>query len=235
MKKLVYSLLVVSVGCVTNAQSLHSGAKSRGSGGDLSTLMHLRSVVQTKGIMTKNDESIDGTLYLFPKWESLNHIYVTEEKGYAVETLNYNLVSKTLESKIAADSVYQFSSDKIAFVKRNNRNYRYYNINNSNELYQEIYKSKKITLVKGFELELIKSRISPMTSEVLARAKYIINDKFFYRLNDAAFVLLEPKKKNILNLFKDKSAQIEKYVKDNKMGYSTENDLYRIFRFYDSL
>lgn len=225
----------MSISGSVNAQSMHDGAKSRGSGGALSTIIYIEGVMQSKAALAKNDESIDGTLYLFPEWEGANHIYVTEEKGYKVETLNYNLVSKTLESKIAKDSVYQFASGKITFIKRNNKNYRYFNINNADELYLVIFNSKKVTLLKGFELELIKPRTSPMTQETLSRAKYIVNDKFFYKLNNSEFIQIDPKKKSILNLFKDKSEQIEKFVAEYKLGYTTENDLYKIFKFYDSL
>ncbi len=237
MKKSTVAILFLFASVFNYAQGggLRSGAKSRGSGGDLSTILFINDIMSAKFVANKDAENVEGSVYLFPKWEDSFQIFVTEEKGYNVENLNYNIVDKKIQSKISKDSVYEYDSSKIAFVKNKNKIFKFFDINNSNELYQVIFSSKKITFIKGSESKFIKGNVHPASGEIISKNKHVTKEKFFVKLQDGNFKKLELKKKNVLKLFGDKAIEVEKFVTDNKLDYDSEGSLFRIFHYYDSL
>ncbi len=181
------------------------------------------------------DNSIEGTPHLFSNWNGVFQIFVNENQSYKISNLNYNIVSKTLESQVEKDSVFQFDTSKINSIKRNSDKYKFFNINNSNELYQVIYSSQKVVFLKGFSVEITKENVNPMTQEVLSKRKYKIKERFMINFNNSSFIEIDMKKKQILKLMGDKASQVEKYASDSKLSFTSEKELFSIFRFYDNL
>jgi len=181
------------------------------------------------------DNSIEGSPYLFPKWDDAFEIFATESKGYKILNLNYNVATKTLESKVAKDSVFQFDKDKVSFVKHDSEKYKFYEVNNSNELYKIIYSSDKVVFLKGFDLAITKRRINPMADEILFKRKYDLKEKFVVNFNNSVFYEIELKKRPILKLMGDKSSQVQKFASQSKLSFKSEKDLFKIFQYYDSL
>lgn len=180
------------------------------------------------------DNTIEGSTYLFPGWEGLYQMFIDDKQYYSIKNLNYNINSKSLESKFSQDSVFQFDIKKINFIKRGEEKYKYYTVNSSPELCQEFYASSKIIFIKNFKLDLINGVLNPLTQEK-TKSKYVKKEKFFCKTSDKEFTEIDLKKKPILKLLGDKSKLVEKYASGSKLSFSTEKDLCKIFQYYDSL
>lgn len=185
--------------------------------------------------LKKSSKSIDHSQYLFTEWNENCQIFYSENKVFPIKNLNYNIDSKKLESLIGKDSIFQYNVNRIDFIKRNDKKYKFYNYNDSNQLYQELYVSKNVIFLKGYKLILKEAFINPMTNAVISEAKSVVIEKYFCKISDNDFTPLDLKKKAILKLMGDKSTQIEKFVSDSKLTYSLENDLIKIFKYYDTL
>jgi hypothetical protein len=194
--------------------------------------------IQNDGLFVaiKNSNNvIDETQYLFPSWNGDFQIYVSKDKGYTIKNLNYNINSKKLESKFGKDSIFQFDANKIIFIKNNSNTYKFYNFEGVSQLCQELYLSKNIIFVKNYKLIYIDSFINPMTNAIISKARYEIKEKLLCKFYDNEFIQFDLKKKNILKLMGEKASVIEKYVSDSKLSFSSENDLIKIFNYYDTL
>lgn len=186
--------------------------------------------------LKKTGNASEDSKYLFSKWEGDFQMFFIQKKGLSIKNLNYNIDTNKLESKIGKDSLFQFDIDKVDFIKYDSKKYKFYNFNQSNQLYQELYVSSgKIIFLKGYKLIFKDIFVNPMTNAVISEAKYEKKEKYFCKISDNKFVQIDLKKKSIINLLGDKSSQIEKYVSDSKLSYSSEEDLIKILDFYNTL
>lgn len=209
------------------------GQQSHGAGGT-----YFVGQMQYDGVyLPKNeaDLSIEGSTYLFPNWDGKYEVYVSENKGYSISNLNYNVKTNSLESKVSKDSVFQFDIKNINFIKHESIKYKLYKIRTSSELFQEIYVSNTVSFVKGFNVIFKKGSINPMTQVVLQKDEYSVKEKFYLKLNNENFVELKLNKKTVLNLLGDKAFAIEKYTSDLNLSFKSETDMVNILQKYDSL
>lgn len=199
---------------------------------------YMNTTLQFEGIyLTGSDlsSSTGGSVYLFPKWEGKYEVYMSGENGYSFPNLNYNVKSKLLESKIAKDSVYQFDVEKVSLIKHDRKKYRVCKIHETKELFQEIYVSKNILFLKGFNVVLGEGTINPLTLEYIHQEGYHIKEKFYLKFNDEKFIELKLNKRSVLSQFSDKAPQIKKYASASKLSFNSERDLFKIFLYYDTL
>jgi len=194
--------------------------------------------IQSEGLyvsIKKSDQRRDESQYLFKENEGYFQIFFNQNKGFSIKNLNYNINSNTLESKVSNDSIFEFDNDKIDFIQHNSKKYKFYNINNSSQLYQELLVSKKIIFLKGFKLVHKEAFINPMTNALIAEAKNDIVEKYYCKISDKEFIQFDLKKKSVLILMEDKSSLIAKFVSESNLSYSSENDLIKIFNYYNTL
>lgn len=176
------------------------------------------------------DKTIQGTPYLFSSWEGSFLISSMEGNQYKLFNLNYNLLTKKLETVMGKDSVFQYDISKIDYVKNFNRKYKVIN----NELYQELILGEKISLLKGFHVAVIDGVISPLTQQYTTPNRYVQKSKYFY-LKGEKFLEIKLKKKDVLSAFGDKAEQIKIYAKENKLSFGEETDVMTMFRHYNTL
>lgn len=65
----------------------------------------------------KLNKEIEGTTYLFKNWDGLYQLNYSNNKHLKLVNLNYNITTKTIESKISNDSVFQFQMNDIVSLK----------------------------------------------------------------------------------------------------------------------
>lgn len=176
------------------------------------------------------DRTIQGSPYLFPGWEGSFLISSKEDKQYKLFNLNYNLLTKKLETVMGKDSVFQYDISKIDYVKSFNRKYKVIN----SELYLELIFGEKASLLKGFSAVVIDGVISPLTQQYTTPNRYVQKTKYFY-LKGETFLEIKLKKKDVLSAFEDKADQIKKYAKDSNLSFGDENDVISLFRYYNTL
>lgn len=122
----------------------------------------------------------------------------------------------------------------------------------SNKTYQVLDFKDKYSTTKGFfvvqylgaKLSLFLKEKIKLYEEVPAKLGFKpyeppklgrIKDNFFVAGQDNTAIELPNKKKDILKLFSPKSDEIQKYVKDNKLGFKDKEDLIQILKYYNSL
>ena len=194
--------------------------------------------MQSEGLyvsIKKSDKMRDESQYLFKENEGDFQIFFNQNKGFSIKNLNYNINSNTLESKMGKDSIFEFDNDKIDFIQHSSKKYKFYNINNSSQLYQELLVSEKIIFLKGFKLIHKEAFINPMTNALISEAKDEIKEKYYCKISDKEFVQFDLKKKSVLILMEDKYSLITKFVSESNLSYNSENDLIKIFNYFNTL
>ena len=183
------------------------------------------------------DKTILGSTYLFPSWTGVFNVVSNEGNEYKLFNLNYNIKNKTLESLISSDSVYQYDISKINFIKFNNLKYNLYSNKNSqnlNGLYQELFSSNDLILLKEFKIDLVIGAINPLTQEKVSNNEYVKFFNYFLKNGDK-LNNIKLNKKNLMLIFENKKDLIKDYVNKNSLSFSNESDVIKIFNYYSSI
>ncbi|WP_374398592.1 hypothetical protein [Flavobacterium sp.] len=172
------------------------------------------------------DKSIVGSQYLFNSWNGMYSIVNKIGEKFNLLNLNYNIHTKTLESKVSNDSVFQFDLDKIDYIIASKKKYKILN----NEMFLELLCNDKIDFYKSFKVIVQEATNNPLTQTELTPRRYVVKNEYkvFY---NKVLVDIGLNKKSIFNLFADKKNLISKYVKENKLSYSNEEDVVKILNY----
>ncbi|MGZ2370239.1 hypothetical protein ACXR6G_10665 [Ancylomarina sp. YFZ004] len=100
--------------------------------------------------------------------------------------------------------------------------------------YLELLSAGSKKLYKHYTNKFIKAK-EVSSYQTQESDKYIIKKEYFVGVNDNVAEFFKPKKKTILALFSDKKENVVDFVKKNKLKYSREKDLVKIFNYYNSL
>lgn len=173
--------------------------------------------------------SIKGTKYLFPVWDGNYIIESIQGIRYNLNSLNYNLDTKKLESLLSRDSIFELRSNQVDFILANNKRFKIIN----EELFQEL-NNGKFKIYKQFNVKVKDAFINPLTRQEAAPAEYVQFGKYFYFNNDV-LTPFKLSKKEVLNMLKDKQQQVNKYAKDKNFSFSDEDDVIKIVNYYNTL
>ncbi|MFQ3174671.1 MAG: hypothetical protein ACI8W0_001795 [Flavobacterium sp.] len=193
---------------------------------------------QQRGIWVTNravEKTYDGTVYLFSDWEGQNTVYDTDNQNFVLQNLNYNILTKMLETKRGKDSLFALEAKKVNFVDHASKIYRFYNIRGTRELFQELYASDNVKFLKGFNTAVKEGVINPLTQVYLQNEKVYIEEKYYIKVKSGNFNEFKLKKRSVLKLMGDKGSQIKQYASSEKISYKSEEDLVKIFVYYDTL
>ena len=175
-----------------------------------------------------NNESVQGSVYLFENWDNSARIYSDGGGIIDIENINFNVQNAKFSSKIAKDSIFTFY--KIYKVEVNGKHFERVN----NKIYEVLYTfDDKSMFLKEYSVK-VEPELHIITSTVIGPGKYVIEDKFYIFKNNKLdkFWL---SKKNTLKMLSSQKQLILKHSKNNKLSYSKENDIVEIFKYYDSL
>lgn len=176
----------------------------------------------------------EGNVYLFPKWIDRARLLTKTGKNYTIIGLNYNIQSDSFEVKISKDSIFKIDSNNIKEINANGSVFKKNDIKGiDNSFVEVLYESENISLLKKYNLRLLKGKLNPLDGS-RTPDKYQIYDHFYYYQNEM-IKKIRLNKKNILPLFKEKSSIIEDYVKKHKLSYKNDYDLAKMLKFYEAL
>lgn len=153
--------------------------------------------------------------------------------------LRYNTYSQQMELKDGDEVKALIAKDRINKVLLGDKafeNRLYKNDDVFEKGYLEMIFVGKISIYKK---HLCKIKAGYYNATVDAGSK---NDKFIHEYD---YYIMKPgyenpvkiffSKRNFLNLFGDKKAQVKKYMKDNRLRFKRQNDLIRILAHYETL
>lgn len=177
---------------------------------------------------------IKGSVYLFPDFLGKYNVISKNGNSSTILNCNYNLKTKTLESFVSKDSVFQYDLDQIDYVVTNNDKYKVNGNGDLRGLSLEIYKSGNVQFLKYFYVVTTKPVINPMTNSNISEAEYVREFTYFLYLKGKE-VKIKLKKNDILNALIDKKKAVMEYVESNKLAYSKEQDICKILKYYESI
>lgn len=180
-----------------------------------------------------------GSVYLYEEW---NNASFSLFDGRVVKDLpvKYDLRSQRIEIKYEDDlkvlpvdlikEIYIFNSltGEVEHLL-NCTNFSY----DKKGFYHIVYNGKK-TLMKKIELELLDGNYNTIMNVGSKDSRYTKRTEYYYAENGKVKKIRKGKK-NILNILEDKKDIIANYAKDNKLKYNSDDDLKKIFNYYDSL
>lgn len=172
------------------------------------------------------DKTITGSPYLFNSWNGMFSVINKGGDKFSLINLNYNIQTKTLESKISNDSVFQYDLNAIEYVVVAKNKYKIIN----SEMFLELLSNNKMEFFKAYNVVIQEATNNPLTQTDLTPRRYVIKNEYKILQNN---VLKEFKlsKKFIVNLFPEKKNLILKYVDDNNLSYSKEEDMVKILNY----
>ncbi len=181
---------------------------------------------------TNPAKGVDGSVYLYENWNNSVIIHTSDNKKLLIKNVNLNLMRNAFEAKITQDSIFSFNFNNIEKFVVNNREFKNFYYDDDNRVYELIFDSEDLSILKGFEIKIIEASSNPMNNR--PRDRYIQNSSFFVKKGGKIkpFVL---KKSKILNLFEDdgKIVKIKEYVQKNNLSYRNESDVQKIMKYYD--
>ncbi|RLD26920.1 MAG: hypothetical protein DRI75_10725 [Bacteroidetes bacterium] len=173
---------------------------------------------------------LDGSVYLFDNWENKG-VIVVGNKRYAVPNINFHINQDLFLTKMENDSTFVYDFKGIDKIIVNSRAFKsiYNTAEGKNKIYEIVYGSKDLILLKRYSVKLIQASPNPMVNRTKSKIKRSSN---YYLMKDGGVIPFKLKKSNILNLINSEQTQrLEQYVKDYKLSYKKEKDVNKILDY----
>jgi hypothetical protein len=184
---------------------------------------------------------IDGNKYLYDNWNTVGEIHSLTGEVFRVKNLNLNLKTNQFEAQIIDETTkdekfYVFDSENIASVKIFNDNFvKYMNPKTNKTCFmEELAVADKVKILKYSSVRIKDATVNALTQQVETNAKYL-KDGIYFKAEDNTVTAFKPKKKSVVTLFPNKSSEVSDYIKGNKLNVKDENDLVKVFNYYNTL
>ncbi|PWA09871.1 hypothetical protein [Flavobacterium laiguense] len=181
-----------------------------------------------------NESTTKGNVYLFSNFNGIYNVLTKNGEIKQLFNLNYNLLTQTLESFISKDTVFQYDLNQIEYVISENNKYRVNSDGKWKGLSLEMYNSEKLKLFKYFSIITKKAIHDPLTLENIAAAEYGQNVTYYLSVKGEE-IKIRLSKNDILHELNDKKEAVKEYVNVNKLSFSSEEDVCKILKYYDSI
>ena len=185
-----------------------------------------RSYGSTSGMFINPAKKAQGSVHLFKDWNNLAMIHASDAQKFSLKNINLNVERNTFESKISEDSIFTFNFNNIDKFVINNRVFKNYYNNGENRVFEVIYDSGQLVLLKGYKIQFVKGSPNPMLNRSTDKT---VQKEFYFIRQNSSIRSFRLKKSNILDLLSpDQAKAAEKYVKDNRLSYKEDTDVNRI-------
>lgn len=180
------------------------------------------------------NDYVKGEIHLFPSWNGQFTVITKKGDSRQLFNLNYNLQTKSLESFISKDSVFQYDIDQFDYIIASNKKYKVLNDSQLNGLIQEIYNGQKIKLFNEIRIEVEQGVLNPMTQTMISEDKYVKVFNYYLYINNK-YTKIKLSKSDILKQLVDKKDALKEFASKNDLSFSKEDDVIKIMKHYDSL
>lgn len=173
-----------------------------------------------------NAKKAQGSVYLFKNWDNLAVIHTGDQQKFSLKNINLNIERNVFESKISEDSIFTFNFNNIDRFVVSNRVFKSHYYDSSNRVFEVIYESGKLTLLKGYKIQLVKGSPNPMLNRSTDKN---VQKQFYFIKNGNVIEPFKLKKSNILGLMSSEQAKYaEDYAKTNRLSFKKDVDVNRI-------
>jgi hypothetical protein len=181
-------------------------------------------------------EDVSGDPYLYKTWK-VGKVQLLNGKTYDNVPLNVNLISKEVFFKGANDEQLAFVQPVSSFAFTDTvkgvpvtRLFKKIDPKLDND-YFIVIADGKISLLKKIWKVIWEEKTYNSGTVV----KNILDKSAYYTLADGKLLQIKPSKKEILNAFPDHKEEVDKYVKAEKISFNSNQDLSKLFIYYNSL
>ena len=173
-----------------------------------------------------------GSVYLFDEWNNSAEIHTLSNERFLVRNINLNINRNAFEAKLNdSDSIFSFNFNNIKKILINDKTYKNYFYNDDNRVYEIIYETEKISIMKGFSIKLVSKGANPMLNR--ANDKYAKFSSYFVK-RDNSIKPFRLRKKSIHNLLdNDKNiiSRLDFYITSENLSYKNEGDVAQILDY----
>ena len=182
-------------------------------------------------------------VYLDPGWKRSSIAVYGSEKlldGYLVRyDLRANSIEFNIKNEIKILDVRRIRTmvwlDSLTKIPHNFINGKDYFVDNAPmTTLIEVLAQGNLNLYKQYTYWIKKPDFNPAL-DTGSPDERIYKKNFYYYGTDKVLTLVPPKKKMLLALFGDQSQAIKEYIKQNKLSPAKEDDLVKIFEYYNTL
>ncbi len=177
---------------------------------------------------------IDGSEYLFDSWDNIGVIQTQDNKKYKVSNINYNIENDKFVYRTNKDSIQEFNTSKLKNIIVNNRKFNVYNRDNGNnhDFIEVLVQDDELLLYKIYKLKIREGVFSPISGQ--GNDKYFIYHKYYLKKDDT-ITPMKLKKSELLKVFGSKANQIKSFAKTNKLSYTKDKDVKKMFLHFNTL
>lgn len=209
-------------------------------------IQNLNSLGATSGnvVVTFNESyyGVEGSPYFIQDFVT-GAFHQAGAGTYVDVRIRYNAYEDWLEVIIESDSLvlkpsvirtFSFTDDGLYYVYRNGFSSPGSNI--SRENYLRVMHEGNIIFLKRHTKELKKADFDPVFNIGSRYDQFVEKESYFSAGSGSDH--LEPvrmRRRDILNLMSDKSDQIARYVRDNRLNYRSADDVVKMLEYYDQL
>ena len=180
--------------------------------------------------------NIKGSPYFNNQFQK-GEVLTTSNTKYIGIPLRYNIYNNEIEFEGKDKKVYNLEKSTVKSVKIDSTEFIYKTFNIKNHFirsYYEVLLQGKSILLKQYQVEFEEEKpAKPYQDPVPARFKQPKVD--FYITKDYSEVQKISNFKDLSSILSDKTKEMEKYIKTNKLKIGKQEDLLDIVRFYNSL
>ncbi len=173
--------------------------------------------------------NVKGSPYLLENWEK-GSVTVASGKKFENLDLKFDQVINQVIFQDADGNMKAFSQPIVAFTIGKDASEHLFKRGLDGIFYEQLVEGK-VTLWKKNHKTIIDEK--PYGSASIQRN--VLNNNTYYVGEIAQLTRIKNDRKSILELLSDKAAEVEAYMKKEKLNTKTESDLIRIFFYYNGL
>jgi len=234
MKKTLFSILLitfVSIGTYGQLTRNVGTSVTNRAGNELIPITHLRLKTIDKSL-SEEDINLQKKKYLF---YSYNEAAVDDYDTKAF--VRYNIFDDEMEF-VKDESIYYLAKEigrKIRFINTNSI-YKVFEFKGDLHFFK-VHVEGENSLIAKQKVRYIEEKVAKSGYDRARPENYKrLNDEIYFAIGNKKLVKLSKKsKKEFFKSFGEKSSEIQKYVKKNKLGRKNIEDLKKIVTYYNTL
>lgn len=197
------------------------------------TAYYMRDVMKEAELQGgANKKKMEGTFFLFDNWDKISVVKLTD-KEYTLKNVNINLLDNEVVFKVDEESFYKIPREYVKYISIDDQLYRFEKYKEEDKVFQILFESKKLSLLKGYKLRVTEKSDIGMLNDRVDRVNKV---RQFFILKGNQINRVKLKKKKILPyLNKEHQKDVEKYAKRNELSFKEEKDVIKILNYYNTL
>jgi len=217
----MFAILSAGLGFSQGTEELLNEESDRGLVGGINDLWLYNTV-------RSGNEEITGNPFLYEDWNNEGVVYA-DGVAHSVSKLNYNMYSDEVAELKSKNEVFVFDKSAIDSLQISGRHFNKMN----GSFYEVISKGDKLSLLKQHSTRVQKGQFNPTDGSTTPSRLVRMED--YYTSQSGKVDKFKPSKGSVMDLFADKQSEVKKFIKDEKLSYKNEEDLIRLFDFYNKL